>query len=1106
LNSKNKSPSFIVRWLKRLGILLVTVLLVTVLLIIGALIFLDGDHYKQPLAWVAETFFDSELTISGPLRVHVSTGLQLHAEGVQFKPHDDSYFLKADTLNTDIRLKDAVFGTLWIRDLAVTGFYLKVNESDSDDKFDWKNFTLPPVVVERTNFDNLMVEYQEVAPGTLHSFALSELTFDDVNDSGPLSLQAQGLLDGRGFKINGTFPPLKQALDLQSPKPVVITVEGDRIHARLDGSITDPATGKGMDFELEYQATEMHELMELFGDDIPAVGELQATARLQGDYAVPRLTDIDAHMHRGEEVDINLTGSVDDILTGEGMNLHLVGHSDKPAVTSWLLFKKLDMMESISFDGVIQESSGLFYLKDVNAAARTSAGLSVTASGDAELYGAGHVFSATDTGLNLKVTAPTTAALNLLELEDIPELGAIFGTLKLIASQDAVGLYDADVNIGSKKTSVAHLKGLVGYIPLHDASKTTGIDLQVNIKSRNVAALGKKFGYNMQQLGPGHADTRITGDLDQIRLGETVVSIGRKDGVLMTAKGKAESIVFNTPSLEANAHFDVRASMPDLSNLSELAGTDLPKLGATKINSKLVVNKSELKFENLTVNIGAADQPTIKMNGKVVTLLHKGSTIDIKFDVAVGDLAAALTGKPPGYLGRLHGTAGISDMDGSWGIESFTLVSSDTRLYKVDIGGGYKDLGKSDFLKVNTSIDINDPVTLGEALDIDLSGFSTYHAEGLLTGTETTLSYTGKESLGRTSATTALSGSLVKGRPTFKGKYEIPVLYLADFGFNPNEEDTEPVKVDLDSPGHGDIFSREPFDIDVLNTFDLDFDVLIDQVESHGEMSIDSVKAHIRLKDGDLQVKPLKFLYEGGTMDVVFGLQAHSPPSFRLQVTADDLKLGPTMAQVQNDVPINGYSNIHMDMTASGQSPHELAASLGGQISLGFENARIPSKYIQFLSVDVFGWAVSTTFRKDRYADLNCVVAKFEATDGKLKSTVLIADGPNLSLGGSIRLNLRRETMKIVILPKQKRRLFSSISPVTVEGPMRDPHVKAIPAKAAVQEIGAMALVPYVYVPLKLMGKLWSIVDDGDKSGQGCASVKAVGEEAEKELQKKAWK
>ena len=352
-----------------------------------------------------------------------------------------------------------------------------------------------------------------------------------------------------------------------------------------------------------------------------------------------------------------------------------------------------------------------------------------------------------------------------------------------------------------------------------------------------------------------------------------------------------------------------------------------------------------------------------------------------------------------------------------------------------------------------------------------------------------------------------LDGSLINGRPTFKGKFEIPVLYLSDFGFSPGEADEETVKVDLDGTGSGDIFSREPFAIDFLNTFDLDFDFKIGKVESHGEMSMDSITAKIHLKDGDLQVAPLKFLYEGGTMDVVFGLQAHKPPSARLQITADDLKLGPMMAQVQNDVPINGYSNIHVDITASGESPHEMAASLGGKIDLGFENARVPKKYIQFLSVDVFGWAVSNTFRKkERYADLNCVVATFEAKDGKIKSTLLIADGPNLSLGGSVKLNLGKETMKILLLPKQKRRLFSSISPVKIHGPMRNPEIEAVPTKAAIQQIGGMALVPYVYVPLRIVGNLWSIMDDGDEPGKGCASVEALTEEAEKKLQEEAQK
>lgn len=1087
------------RGLRYLGILLVTLLLSAVLLVIGALIFLDGDDYKQPLAWVAGTYFDSELTVSGPLRVHVSGELQIQAEGVQLKPHDDSYLLAADSLNAHIRLKDAIFGLLWVRDLALTGFHLRINESESGEKFDWENFTLPPVVVERADFKNLVIEYQEYAPGTLHSLALSELAFDDVNDSGPVRLQAQGSLEGRSFSIDGTFPPLETALDHQSPKPVVITLEGAQLFARLDGTITDPANGEGMDLGIEFQAPAAHELLEILGDGIPTVGELQARARLQGDYAVPRLIDIDAHLQREQEVELTLTGSVDNILTGKGMNLHLVGHSNHPSVTSWLLFKQLDMMEQLSFDGLIQENSGHYYLKEVAASAKTTAGLAVTATGDGELYDQGHVFSATDDGLVLKVSAPTTAATNLLHVKEVPELGAISGELKLMVSQDALGLYDANVNIGSKKTSAAHFRGQVGNIPLHDAAGTTGIDLQVNIKSSNVTTLAEKFGYKLPPLGPGHADTHISGDLANIRIGQTAVSVGRKDGLLATAKGSADSIVFSGEGLRGNAHFDVAASMPDLSDLSDIAGTNLPKLGATAISSKLVVRNSELKFDNLNINIGATDQPTIRVNGKVVTQLQKGSTIDVRFDVAVGDLAAALTGKPPGYLGRLQGTAGISDINGSWGVEKFTLQSSDTHLYKIDIGG-FKKLDKSEFIKVDAKIDVNDPPALGRALDIDLSGYGSYHSEGILTSPKGSLDYSATASVGRTTSTTTVNGALVNGRPTFTGKFEIPLLYLSDFGFNPVEEDEEPVKVDLDSTGSGDIFSRKPFDFEFLNSFDLDFDFEIDKVESHGEMSMDGVNAHIRLKDGDLQVEPLKFIYEGGAMDIIFGLQARDTPSLSLKVTADDLKLGPMMAQVQNDVPINGYSNIKVDITASGQSPHEMAASLGGKIDLGFENARIPKKYIQFLSVDVLGWAMSKTFRRDNFADLNCLVATFEANDGKINSTVLIADGPNLSLGGSIRLNLGKETMKIVLLPKQKRKLFSSISPVKIHGPMRNPDVEAVPTKAAMQQIGTMALVPYVYVPLKVVSGLWGIIDDGDESGQGCASVEALTEEAEKKL------
>jgi len=91
-----------------------------------------------------------------------------------------------------------------------------------------------------------------------------------------------------------------------------------------------------------------------------------------------------------------------------------------------------------------------------------------------------------------------------------------------------------------------------------------------------------------------------------------------------------------------------------------------------------------------------------------------------------------------------------------------------------------------------------------------------------------------------------------------------------------------------------------------------------------------------------------------------------------------------------------------------------------------------------------------------------------------------------------------------VLVPSQKKRVFSSISPVKVTGPMNDPVVEAIPAKAAVQEIGTMALLPGVFIPLKAVEKLWGLLDDGDKVGEGCAGLDAVGEAAVKELEKES--
>jgi hypothetical protein len=140
----------------------------------------------------------------------------------------------------------------------------------------------------------------------------------------------------------------------------------------------------------------------------------------------------------------------------------------------------------------------------------------------------------------------------------------------------------------------------------------------------------------------------------------------------------------------------------------------------------------------------------------------------------------------------------------------------------------------------------------------------------------------------------------------------------------------------------------------------------------------------------------------------------------------------------------------------------------------------------------VFGWVLGKVDEKDRYSDINCMLASFQINDGVAKSSLLAADGPHLALEGTMTLNLGEETIDAVILPKQKKRLFARIAPVRLTGDIRDPDVHAIPAKEAAMNIGALVLVPYVAIPVTILGRLWEAVDDKDKQGGGCANLQAA--------------
>lgn len=189
---------------------------------------------------------------------------------------------------------------------------------------------------------------------------------------------------------------------------------------------------------------------------------------------------------------------------------------------------------------------------------------------------------------------------------------------------------------------------------------------------------------------------------------------------------------------------------------------------------------------------------------------------------------------------------------------------------------------------------------------------------------------------------------------------------------------------------------------------------------------------------------------------------------------------------------------MDFDVKTSGSSFHELASELSGDVGLGLENARLPKKYLDFLSADVFGWMFRMITFEDSYARVDCLIMDFDVARGVAKSNFLVADGPSLIIKGKASLDLGKETIDMLLIPRQKQGLHVDISSVKITGPLRDPHVNTSIGKAVLAGLGGAALAPELFVPLGLIDELWKKLFERDDKGKGCTDLIAK--------QRKAWK
>jgi AsmA family len=1091
------------------------------LLVICAILlsFFDDDDYRVALIWGVDQFLDSSLEIKGPFSVSFGKELEIAAKEVHLKAGDGSYELSVGEFTGRQQLGSYLkTGTWWINVLTLIDVHVEVTEQDSSDESELEDFAIPPIIIEKIDLQNITVIYRQRDQDEPDTFTLKELVVDDTLNQGPVRVYGAGTFDSRSFAIAGTLGALSQIHDKSQSYPIDLSLTSDTLEATVSGGISDPVTGQGLELQLEINDSHLGSILQLVDDSLPDLGKFHLVAGIRGDFSAPGIDGLVVSLNSLEvgSLEAKVQGAVSNLVLMDGLHLDVsLKMPDLTALSALNLLEEpidenLLALGPVEFSGRLTGDLAAPRLDDAAIRFKGLNGVEVNAQGAID-----NLVLMQGLNVDVRLKAPNLTGLSTLNLLGEEPVNA---KLLELGPMDLSGTLTGDISALQLDSAALNLKGLNGVEltvqgAVGNLISMQGLQLDMILKAPNLTGLSdlgllgeESVNEAVLALGPVGLSGKLTGDITAPRLDSAVMTLKGQNSIAAKVQGSIGNLV-----LMEEMHLNVGMTAPDLKGVADLVNMDqfidepldkeLLALGPVDIAGVFSGDLKKQNIDKVSINVGPTDNPTIKASGIVKMNLPKMASVEAEWNVATATIVNAFVkGVQPENLGHLKGEFHGSVQGDLWHIEKATIASTNTDIYELYLEGVFHELENGDQASLQGELVIKQPVALGTLLGLDLNGFAPYTTSGALEIEKNRLTYHGKNRIGKTDGDMSLTVVQVDGKSQITGSLVVPVLHLSDIGMNqvdPEVDDTADLegaaaeRADEAEPEAGDsqqLFSREILDLSGLDNFDLDYDISINQIIGAG-VTVGRLEGQVGVKNSVFRVSPMRLKVEGGQVDINFELDARDTPTFSFKTKADNLALGAWISQVHEGVTVGGEASLDIDVQGKGLSFHEFVSSLEGSIDLGLEDARFPNKYAQFLTVDVFGWALTKAKLESKEATLNCVMAKFDVEQGVARSKLFLADGPHLFIEGRTTLDLEQESMDMVLLPKQKKRLFSNISAVHIKGPMVDPKVSAVPRKTAAASIGTLVLVPGVVIPAFLAGKLWGLFGRDAKGSTGCVKI-----------------
>jgi AsmA protein len=284
----------------------------------------------------------------------------------------------------------------------------------------------------------------------------------------------------------------------------------------------------------------------------------------------------------------------------------------------------------------------------------------------------------------------------------------------------------------------------------------------------------------------------------------------------------------------------------------------------------------------------------------------------------------------------------------------------------------------------------------------------------------------------------------------------------------------------------GKVLPDSDFSLEKLNAMDADVQLDAGKIDMDKPFAFESLSATMKLRNGVMDLNPVRFGFAGGTMDGNIHLDATKNP---IAASAD---IAVRKARIARLFPTNellaksaGLVGVNAKLSGRGNSVADLLASASGSAGLASTGGEISNLLVELVGLDA-GQALGYWLGRDKPTPLRCAVTTFKMERGVAVSELLVLDTDDTMIDGDGTVNFRDESLNFTFNPHPKdKSILAARSPLHIRGTFSKPN-PSVDAKALAVRGGAAVLLGALVTPF---AALIPLIEPGTGTDADCQGL-----------------